>query len=442
MENKTILSTLIAAACLSMPLVSYAGSFQILEQSPAHLGKAFAGTASDISDASSVFFNPAAITQLDGSLLSLGGNAIFTKAEFNDQGSNTKGITSATDETGYVPNIYLVTPISDEIAFGLGVNAPYGLSSRYDNAWMGRYLATNSELEVLNVGAVLAVEINKQWSLGVGADYQRAKVTLESRVDSTLGINPSPATDSSAVIKGDDSDVSANLSLYFRPSENTSLGLVWRQNGSFDLQGSASFSLNPICSPGAGYPTGAAPAPTTGTLCAGSLAALRGDAHAKVQLPASLTLSLSQQLTQHWRLHSDIAWTEWSNIQTVDIINSGNQRSINQLHLQYDDSLRYALGLTHSSSSPWIWRFGIAFDEAPQTAAEFVSPRIPDQDRIWFSAGFNYALSSALSIDAGYAYIKVDSIAIDNRDKVTGHHLKGNFDADVNIVGVQANWKF
>ncbi|HWV14805.1 MAG TPA: OmpP1/FadL family transporter [Cellvibrio sp.] len=442
MENKTILSTLIACAGLSLPLASYAGSFQILEQSPAQLGKSFAGTASDVSDATSVFFSPAGITQLDAPSFSVGGNAIAAEAKFKDSGSNTKGITSATDETGYVPNLYLVTPISEEIAFGLGVNAPFGLASRYDNAWMGRYLATNSELEVVNLGAVLAVQINRHWSLGMGVDYQRATVTLESQVDSTLGINPSPTTDSSAIITGEDSDVSANVSFYFAPSESTSLGLVWRQGASFDMRGAARFSLNPMCSPGAGYPVGQGPAITSGTLCAGSLAALAGDVEAKVQLPSIVTLSISQQLTQHWQIHGDIAWTEWSKIQTVNIINSNNQRSVNQLQLHYDDSLRYSLGFSHSSNSPWIWRFGIGFDKAPQTAAEFTNPRIPDQDRIGLSAGFNYAFSTDVSMDVGYSYLKVDSIAIDNRDKVTGHHLRGTFAANVHLLGVQANWKF
>ena len=47
-----------------LPDIASGASFQILEQSPAHLGKAFAGTASDIADASSVFFNPAGIVEI------------------------------------------------------------------------------------------------------------------------------------------------------------------------------------------------------------------------------------------------------------------------------------------------------------------------------------------------------------------------------------------
>ena len=437
-------STSVLASCIiaAIPGAAFAASFQILEQSPAHLGKAFAGTASDISDASSVFFNPAGIGQLDSSMITVGGNAIFAKAKFNDTNSNTGGVEGETDEIGYIPNLYWVTPISEKLTFGLGLNAPYGLASKYDDEWVGRYLATHSELEIVNLNAVLAFDINDIFSIGVGVDYQRAQVTLESQVDSTFGISPSASRDSSAKIQGDDDDISADVSIYFTPSEQTSVGLVWREGGEFDLEGDAKFSLNAFCSPGAGFPTGAPPRPTTGTLCAAGLGALQGDAQASVQLPDTLTLSGTHKLGDNWRFHGDIAWTQWSNIQTINVVNSDNNLTINQLALQYDDSMRYAVGFSYESESPWTWRFGVALDESPQTDPALLSPRIPDQDRTWFSGGFNYELSQSASIDFGYTHIRVDEARINNTEAQTGHHVEGSFDASVNIVAVQGNWRF
>jgi len=429
-------------AIVLLPAPVLATSFQILEQSPAHLGKAFAGTASDVADASSVFFSPAGIVQLDKPTFTLGANAIFTQAEFNNKNSNTNGTPGKTDETGYVPNIYYVHPLSEQLSIGLGINAPYGLASDYDDDWYGRYLATHSELEVVNFNAVLAYAFTDEWSVGLGVNYQRADVTLESQFDSTLGINPSPTTDSSAKIQGDDDGFAADVSLYYAPTDKTSFGLVWRQGGEFDLQGDASFALNPACSPGAGYPTGAPPAPTTGTICAVSLNAVAGDAKANLHLPDTLTLSSSHQLNDNWWIHGDIAWTQWSNLQSVDVINSDNNLTINTLELNYSDTMRYALGFTHDSDRPWTWRFGIAFDEAPQTDPELVNPRIPDQDRIWFSAGFNYEFSPNTSVDLAYTYINVDEANINNTNPQTRHHVEGTFDADVNIVGMQANFTF
>lgn len=437
-----IYSTALLLSIALFPATSIAASFQILEQSPAHLGKAFAGTASDVADASSVFFNPAGIVELDRPTLTLGANAIFTSSKFKNENSNTNGIAGKTDEIGYVPNIYYVHPLSEKLSFGFGVNAPYGLASKYDDNWNGRYLATYSKLEVVNINAVAAYRLTDTLSLGLGVNYQRADVTLESQFDSTLGINPSPATDSSAKIQGDDDTFAADVSLFYQPTERTSVGLVWRQGGEFDLEGEASFSLNALCSPGQGYPTGAPPAPTTGTICAASLNAVAGNAEAHLQLPDTITLSGSQQLSDYWWVHADIAWTEWSNIQSIGVINSSNNLTINTLELHYKDTMRYALGFTHKSNCPWTWRFGIAFDEAPQTNPALVNPRIPDQDRIWFSAGFNYEFSPNTSLDMAYSHIKVDDASINNTNPQTGHRVEGKFDAGVNIVGLQANFKF
>lgn len=434
-------ATLLLSAAL-LPTIASASSFQILEQSPAHLGKAFAGTASDIADASSVFFNPAGIVELEKPTLTLGANAIFTQATFNNQNSNTNGTNGKTDEIGYVPNIYYVHPLNPRLSLGFGVNAPFGLASEYDDDWSGRYLATRSELQVANINAVAAYALTDNLSVGLGINYQRADVTLESQFDSTLGVNPSPATDSSAKITGDDDGFAADVSVYYAPTERTRLGLIWRQGGEFDLTGNATFSLNSLCSPGAGFPTGAPPAPTTGTICAASLNAVAGNAEARLQLPDTITLSGSHQLSDYWWVHGDIAWTEWSQIQTVDVVNSNNNLIINTLELLYDDTVRYALGFTHKSDCPWSWRFGIAFDEAPQTNPLHVNPRIPDQDRIWFSAGFNYEFSASTSVDLAYSYIKVDKARIQNTNLQTGHYVEGSYDADVNIIGVQANFTF
>jgi len=107
MTKKFSLNMYVASMLSALtPALAQASSFQILEQSPAHLGKAFAGTASDVRDASSVFFNPAGIVKLESANVTVGANGIFTNAEFNNRNSNTNGIEDKTDKVGLVPNIY------------------------------------------------------------------------------------------------------------------------------------------------------------------------------------------------------------------------------------------------------------------------------------------------------------------------------------------------
>ena len=45
-----------------------------------------------------------------------------------------------------IPAVYFATPLNDRFAVGLGVNAPFGLKLEYDDGWMGRFQALNSEI--------------------------------------------------------------------------------------------------------------------------------------------------------------------------------------------------------------------------------------------------------------------------------------------------------
>src|SRR5690606_3292102 len=208
------------------------------------------------------------ITELEGYQLTVAGNAVMPRATFSDQGSNIAGTRGRTDEIGLIPNLYYTHTINEDWSYGVGINAPFGLVSDYDDNWTGRYLATYSDLQLININVVFAFSVNEYLSLGAGVNYQSMDVRLENQIDSTLGVNPDPTTDSSVRIEGDDSDVVFDLSAHFRPTDAASFGIVWRQGGEFSLSGDANFTLNQICSPGQGFPTGAPPAPTTGDMCA------------------------------------------------------------------------------------------------------------------------------------------------------------------------------
>ncbi|SFR47551.1 long-chain fatty acid transport protein [Marinobacter daqiaonensis] len=445
----------VAAAGLMglIPAASQASSFQILEQSPARLGTAFSGTASAANDATTVFFNPAGMTELGRREVSAAGHLIHVESSFDNEGSTAadgsplqqplSGSSGETDEMGFVPNLYFVQPIADRWRFGLGINAPFGLVTEYDNGWIGRYHGTKSELQVLNINPTFAFEVTGQLSVGFGLSYQRIDTTLENEVDSFAACLAAPGAtaptcaaahggpgnrpaDSSVEIEGDDSDVVADLSVHWRPLQGTRVGLVWRQGGDFTIEGDADFSPSSTCA--------------SDPACSATGQAIDGNVEADLELPDTLTLSASHRLTEAWQLHADIAWTEWSSVKEIGIVNIDSNQTIDNLNLQYDDTMRYALGASFEPQGPWTWRFGLAFDEAPQTDQEFVSVRIPDQDRFWTSVGFNYAFSRNASVDVGYAHLFVDDSQINKVEQ--GNRLRGNFDSQANIVGIQANWRF
>lgn len=424
----------------------------VLEQSPARMGTAYAGTASSGADPTTAWFNPAAMSQLDGSGLTVAGNLILVDSRFRDSGSLAAagtalqqplpGSEDRTDTPVVVPSVYYVHPINQRWTFGFGLTAPFGLVSEYGDDWLGRYEATDSELRTINVNPSLAYEISDSLAVGVGINYQWVDVTLESQVDtfnaclgaggSVAGCNSAhggpanQAADSSVEISGNDRDILVDLSIHWRPGERTRIGAIWREGANYRLRGDADFAPSASC--------------TQDPFCSAALAALEGRISAGAEFPDTFTVSASHALNERWELHADIAWTGWGALQTVEIVNNSSQLPVSVLELNYDDTMRYALGASVRQNESWTWRFGVALDEAPQSAARYTTPRIPDADRIWATIGFNYSLRRNLSVDVGYAHLFVDDSSIDSNSQ--GHQLTGKSENSVDILGVQGTWHF
>ena len=66
---------------------AFAGGFYLQEQSPKETGRALSGGAAAADDPSTIYFNPAAMTQLPGIQISGGGVALMANARQQQRGS-------------------------------------------------------------------------------------------------------------------------------------------------------------------------------------------------------------------------------------------------------------------------------------------------------------------------------------------------------------------
>jgi long-chain fatty acid transport protein len=452
MKRRTIQRSALAAALVAaIPGTATAASFYIIESSVSRLGNAFAGTASAADDASTVFFNGAGMTRLDGPTTQLGGHFIMPEADFENDGSTAatgtpfqsslSGSDGNTDDTALVPNFYYSTPLNDTVSFGIGINAPFGLTSEYDDDWVGRYHATNSELETININPSVAFQATDKLSLGFGINYQSIDATLENEVDSAAACTaaggaaaaPGCATthggfgnrsaDSSAKITGDDRSFGLDLSLLYEFDTDTRVGLSWRQGVDYTLEGDVTFDESSSCA--------------ADPLC--NAATTDGAIRADLELPDIITLSGTHGIGDDWRVDADIAWYEWDSIQQIRI-ERPNGAEVSTLDLQYENTLRYSIGGTYTGLESTALRAGVAFDETPINSPETTTPRVPDGDRTWLTVGATFEMSRTSSIDVGYAHLFVDEVKVNNTEQ--GNTLRGEFDPTVDILSVAANWRF
>ena len=424
------ISVMLAASSANV----YAAGFGLIDNSVANMGNAYAGAAASAEDASTVWFNPAGMAELDdGTHVSAGVHIVKPTAEFTNNGSIKSDSTPLTgngisEKTAYIPNAYAVKPINDKVKVGLGVNAPYGLETNYDANWAGRYNAIKSAMKSVNVNPSLSYKVNDKVALGAGLNAQYIDAELTSAVDlSAVG-----GADGKATIKGDDWSYGYNVGALLKPSAKTKVGVSYRSKMDHTLKGSATYDYTlPV-----GLP------PPVVTLLNARLA--DKNAQAAANLPASLSVSVAHKVNDKVEVLGDITRTNWSSFQELKVVNSADGSPIALTTEDWKDVNRYSLGMNYKYNDRLKLRTGVALDKEPIPNANRRTPRIPGNDRKWVSVGANYKLNKGMSVDVGYSHLFVKNTDINNTDEgvAPAHTVKGTYKADVDIVGAQLNWRF
>jgi long-chain fatty acid transport protein len=190
-----------------------AAGFASTEHGTSGLGNAFAGAAALAEDPSTVWFNPAGMTFLEGRQFAAALHVGVPSIEFQNEGSTLSplvgnGPLSGGDggdagDTFLVPNLYYVHSLSEQFTFGLGINAPFGLTTEYDDDWVGRYHAINTELVTVNINPNLAWKINDAVALAFGLNALYFDGELSNAIDqSAICPTPSLFTNTVVIMRG------------------------------------------------------------------------------------------------------------------------------------------------------------------------------------------------------------------------------------------------
>lgn len=456
-SNRLPAHATLATLLLALSAHSHGAGFAIIEQSVSGLGNAFAGAAASSQDASTIYFNPAGMTQLPERELVGAAHVIFPSFEFADAGSRTTlgtplsgGDGGDAGETKVVPNFYYARALNERTRVGLGVGAPFGLATDYDSDWKGRYQALKSEVATVNINPSIAHALNKGVSVGFGVNAQYLDAQLTSAVDfavACLGAAPpaacaaqglGPTNVQTAAASGhsdntaDDWGWGYNFGVLFEPMEGTRVGLAYRSKIDYELEGQGDFTLasNVANAAGNGNP-------------AATLAAVFTDSPITVDItmPETLSLSAYHEINSRWAVMGDITRTRWSRIPELRIEFANPLKSDSVEVLDWEDVNRYSLGVNYRYSNQLVIRGGLAYDETPVPDAARRTPRLPDNDRRWIAVGFSYRGSDRFSFDFGYAHLFLSDTAID-RTGLLNDQLTGTYESEVDIASAQVRWQF
>jgi long-chain fatty acid transport protein len=432
-----------------------ASGFAVIELSGSGQGNAFAGAAAVAEDASTVYFNPAGMTRLSGRQIVASVHAIKVKADFTNEGSTQAGLlgggplSGGDDNSGGllgVPNLYLVQPLNNGLVFGFGINAPFGLSTKYDEDWVGRYHGVKSDMKTINFNPSLAWKANDALSLGAGINIQYVDVKLSSAIDfgafcygalgpatcGSLGVAPQ-MTDGFAELTGDNTnDLSwgYNLGLLYQLNSATRIGLAYRSEIDHHVEGDANFSVPAAAG---SFTTGIGLFTDTGL-------------QADVTVPQSVSLSLYHDMNDQLALLADVTWTGWSVFDELRIRYDNPNQPDSVTTENWQDTLRYSVGANYRMNSEWLLRGGLAYDETPIPDAAHRTPRIPGNSRTWLSMGASWFYAKELTFDFGYTHIFVPNPKTNNTFESSvptlAATLNGSYDAAVDILSAQLRWNY
>jgi long-chain fatty acid transport protein len=418
-----------------------ANGFSLPVQDSQQVGRAQAGTVAAASDASTVFHNPAGMTELAGEQILAGATAIYAGYNVDDRGS-----TATTPLTGgvpvpipgdngdprtfeIVPTLFYARPMTAARTFwiGLALTSPWGLGVQYEDDWFGRYDSIETRLTTVNLSPAFAYRILPWLSIGGGLNLEYADAKLTGALPNTLAPGgPSPATDGMSKLTGDGIALGFNVGLLVKPLPRTKIGVHYRSPISHRLSGKLKVSnLTGALAPGNG----------------------RVDADFKVDEPDVVAIGIAHEAIPGTMLFAEAQWFNWSRFDELRAeFSDGRPDSVRPQ--EWKDTWSFYGGIEQRLFEHWTLRAGAGYEPTP-TVNAFRNTSLPDGDRVRLGFGVSYDWSDRLRVDLGYAHVFSSREDIDltptffaGTPAQGSTNIRGRADLFVNDFALRVRYRF
>lgn len=434
--------------------IAEASGFQLFEQTVSSVATAGADQAAT-GDATTALYNPAAMAWLRGTHLSLVTSVIKPTGHFSVSEARSAaqvigaGLAggSGGDPGSYnvLPSLFYVHALNDQAAFGLSMTSTFGLSTHYDNGWVGRYHALDSKFATYEITPELAIALDDKLAVALGLSAQYARAELSNAIDfggvclglaaqepgfgavcaaSGMAVPGQLISDGLFRVKGTSWAYGWNAAVSYLAAPGLEFGAAYRSHVQHNLKATTTFD-KPASLPG---------------VIAAQAAFSNGDASAKIELPESVTVATKIGGLKEWTFMAALTWTRWSRFRDI-AIRFDNGTADTALLERWHDTVRAAIGASYRYDARWSWHVGLAYD--PTAIPDvYRGPRIPEQTRTIVAFGGEYAASKNDTIGLGYQHQFQRRVSLDLNDPIAGR-LAGTYERPyIDVVAIQYNHTF
>ena len=414
------------AATTAVPRLAFAQGFSVNEHSTCGMGRAGAAVASPCDDGSTLWYNPAGLAWVGRGGISIGATFIAPSGNFTHDVTQLRS--DLNSKVFPVPTLYITRGLTDKVSAGLGVFAPYGLTTDWDPNSEVRFLGYKSVIRAIYVQPTVAVKLGEYLSVGAGFDLDFVHVQLRQRVD--LSSQPLPAgspvppgttfgnlgipigTDFADVnLHANTTAAGYHVGILIKPTDRISFGARYlsRQHATFKngtaevTQVSTGILLppaSPLLPPGAppGTPLDAILAPQftgSGPLTTQSVSTA-------IRLPEQWSFGASLKAIEKLNLEFDITLQHWSVFDAL-VINFEKLPTV-RLPENFRNTTTYRLGAEYQVSPSTALRLGYITHNAAEPTGS-VTPNLPEGNRAELTGGLGTRLSGRMHVDLAYQYI-------------------------------------
>lgn len=407
----------------------HASGFGVFTQGAKGLAQSNAVTAHSTGGASILYFNPALLTETDGTRIEVGTTLVDVDREFK---SDLTGTTEGGDDSTKTPStLYVTTQVNEQLSAGLGVFFPFGLASEWNDTWEGRYLATTSEVSTTNINPVLAYRVNSNLSVAAGLDALYLDAELSRQLNSTLvGTMLNPPTglgilpDISQKFTGDGWGFGYNLGVLLNLTDTLDFGATFRSQIDIDVDGELQFSI----------PSGA-------TILDPFLNNTGGDA--EISLPRQATFGLAWAASDTLTLEVGARWEDWSS--TGQLLITLDQPVLGQTAdstpRDWNDTWAYNIGGEYLLNDRVSLMAGYLYSDNPVPDHTF-DPSIPDSDAHLFTIGTGLTFDK-WTVDLAYGYEHHEDRDKNNQiGAATGSPANGEYSVNIHLAAISVGYRF
>ncbi len=396
-----------------------AGGFQLNEHGakPMGMGGAFTAIAND---ASAIYWNGAGLTQLSGTQLMLG-TALITPV------SSFRGVSPQVTEykmqkqTFFPSHVFAAFRANEKIVWGIGITVPYGLGTKWDEDWIGKYLAVETELMVFAFMPTWAYSLTDNFSISAGFQYSFATVLI-TRKNSQAPF----AGDAFIHLEGDDTEgFGYQFGLMYKPAKNVSIGASFHSEVDYRFKGTADSKGSQQLIDAKRIPNNA-------------------EIEAKLTTPMNIAVGIAVDPISQLTLSLDYQFVGWSSYEILAVNFTDPAYTDLASPRDYEDTYIGRFGLEYRLSPALSLLGGIYYDHHPVSTAK-VNPSLPDANRLGFSGGFDFKVSPKFGISASYLFIRSEENTVtDSKENYSSgiSPFNGTYNSIANVFSLSFNYSF